>query len=136
MCPNCKQTLIILELEGIEIDYCTECGGAWLDEGEMELIMEIEGVDSAALADEIFTKKLDSKSEKRCVRCAAKMQMVRIGDPPVEVDRCPLGDGVWFDKGEMQTLIRNQHQDANGVVAKFFADLVQAEAEENTKGDS
>ena len=31
--------MITLELEDVEIDYCTECGGIWLDAGELELLL-------------------------------------------------------------------------------------------------
>lgn len=40
-CPNCKDpTLVISERQGIEIDYCPECRGIWLDRGELDKILE------------------------------------------------------------------------------------------------
>ncbi len=40
-CPNCKeQSLAISERQGIEIDYCPECRGIWLDRGELDKILE------------------------------------------------------------------------------------------------
>lgn len=40
-CPVCKDvTLLMSEKNGIEIDYCPECRGIWLDRGELEKIME------------------------------------------------------------------------------------------------
>ena len=36
-CPVCKDvTLLMSEKRGIEIDYCPECRGIWLDRGEIE----------------------------------------------------------------------------------------------------
>ena len=36
-CPVCKDvTLLMSEKKGIEIDYCPECRGIWLDKGELE----------------------------------------------------------------------------------------------------
>lgn len=33
-CPHCKETtLVISERQGIEIDYCPDCRGVWLDRG-------------------------------------------------------------------------------------------------------
>lgn len=136
MCPNCKISLIVLEMEGIEIDYCTECNGVWLDEGEIEMILKLEGAEPDTLANELFATKPDAKSDKRCVRCNAKMQMVKVGEPLVAIDRCPLGDGVWFDQGEMQTLIQSSHTDAKGIVAQFFAELYQSDTEDNAKGET
>lgn len=40
-CPNCKEiTLVISERQGIEIDFCPECRGVWLDRGELDKILE------------------------------------------------------------------------------------------------
>lgn len=41
LCPVCKtQTLQMAERHGIEIDYCPECRGVWLDRGELDKIIE------------------------------------------------------------------------------------------------
>ncbi|MEW6058321.1 MAG: zf-TFIIB domain-containing protein [Bdellovibrionota bacterium] len=40
-CPNCKDpVLVISERQGIEIDYCPDCRGIWLDRGELDKILE------------------------------------------------------------------------------------------------
>ena len=40
-CPICKEVnLVISERQGIEIDYCPECRGVWLDRGELDKIIE------------------------------------------------------------------------------------------------
>lgn len=40
-CPTCKEpNLVISERKGIEIDYCPECRGIWLDRGELDKILE------------------------------------------------------------------------------------------------
>ncbi len=31
--------MITLELQDVEIDYCTDCGGIWLDAGELEMLL-------------------------------------------------------------------------------------------------
>ena len=31
--------MIALELAEVEVDYCTACGGIWLDAGELELLL-------------------------------------------------------------------------------------------------
>ena len=42
-CPACKTTLVVVEREGIEIDWCLNCRGLWFDEGELELLGEKAG---------------------------------------------------------------------------------------------
>ena len=39
-CPSCHETLLMSDKKGIEIDYCPNCRGVWLDRGELEKIME------------------------------------------------------------------------------------------------
>lgn len=39
-CPNCNITLVISTRQEIEIDYCPQCRGIWLDRGELDKIIE------------------------------------------------------------------------------------------------
>jgi Zn-finger nucleic acid-binding protein len=39
-CPTDGTTLALSERNGIEIDYCPECRGVWLDRGELDKILE------------------------------------------------------------------------------------------------
>jgi hypothetical protein len=39
-CPKCYEPLRIAERQGVEIDYCPECRGVWLDRGELDKILE------------------------------------------------------------------------------------------------
>ncbi|MGE5952950.1 MAG: zf-TFIIB domain-containing protein [Qipengyuania vulgaris] len=39
-CPVCKVPLAMSDRNGIEIDYCPQCRGIWLDRGELDKIIE------------------------------------------------------------------------------------------------
>jgi Zn-finger nucleic acid-binding protein len=39
-CPVCKVPLVMSDRQGIEIDYCPQCRGIWLDRGELDKIIE------------------------------------------------------------------------------------------------
>jgi Zn-finger nucleic acid-binding protein len=40
-CPVCADTnLVMSERQGIEIDYCPQCRGVWLDRGELDKLIE------------------------------------------------------------------------------------------------
>ncbi len=39
-CPVCAVDLVMSERQGIEIDYCPECRGVWLDRGELDKIIK------------------------------------------------------------------------------------------------
>ena len=47
-CPICKTNdLLMSDRQGVEIDYCPECRGVWLDRGELDKIIE-RSIPSAA----------------------------------------------------------------------------------------
>lgn len=40
-CPNCpEERLLMSERNGVEIDYCPNCRGVWLDRGELDKLLE------------------------------------------------------------------------------------------------
>lgn len=43
-CPNCDVALVLADRQGIEIDYCPQCRGVWLDRGELDKIIERSAV--------------------------------------------------------------------------------------------
>jgi len=105
-CPACRSPLIVVEREGIELDHCPRCRGFWFDEGELALLAERTnrilslGTGVAALGGPAGEKP------RRCPRCRTRMAKEDLGsDPRVRIDRCPRGHGLWFDAGELGTLM-------------------------------
>lgn len=39
-CPVCQETLLMSDRQGMEVDYCPQCRGVWLDRGELEKLIE------------------------------------------------------------------------------------------------
>ena len=39
LCPVCRVDLAMSEKQGVEIDYCPDCRGVWLDRGELEKLI-------------------------------------------------------------------------------------------------
>ncbi|MEM7722459.1 MAG: zf-TFIIB domain-containing protein [Pseudomonadota bacterium] len=39
-CPVDGTTLVMSDRQGVEIDYCPQCRGVWLDRGELDKIIE------------------------------------------------------------------------------------------------
>ncbi len=42
-CPKDQAIMLSLERNGVIVDRCTECGGLFLDRGELERLVELEG---------------------------------------------------------------------------------------------
>lgn len=100
-CPDCSRTMIILEYEGVELDFCPQCNGCWLDEGELEQILGgreevLSGVDWSG----------GRKGKRRCPRCLRKMRVTAWPKDGPEIDVCPAACGLWFDQGELREVIR------------------------------
>jgi uncharacterized protein len=38
-CPVDDSTLLLAERQGVELDYCPECRGVWLDRGELDKLV-------------------------------------------------------------------------------------------------
>lgn len=49
-CPVCRVPLAMSERSGIEIDYCPQCRGVWLDRGELDKIIERSAPEPQAAA--------------------------------------------------------------------------------------
>lgn len=40
-CPSCPDTALVMnDRQGVEIDYCPQCRGVWLDRGELDKLIE------------------------------------------------------------------------------------------------
>ena len=118
MCPACKEPLVVFELDGVEIDRCLKCGGTWLDDGEIDQLTRLAGGLPDPLGAAIAAAGDGRPGNRRCVRCSATMRLVTV--QTVELDRCPRGHGLWFDKNEMESLIAVTK---DGVAAKVFSEL-------------
>ena len=122
-CPVCKTPMIVLELDQVEIDYCTECRGIWLDEGELEILLG-----NAAKANEVlhsFTPVKVSEALRKCPICLKKMQKVSVGNntKTVLIDGCPKSHGLWFDRGELVDILKMGHFDKEGKVTGLLSEL-------------
>ena len=139
MCPECHQTLVVFELEGVEVDHCIHCLGTWLDAGELEKLLELAGVERGALSRALQKARDGEQTARRCPRCRKKLELVTLGgstgewgraDEAVELDRCPLGHGFWLDRGEVKAVIKSGGEE--GVVSRFLSDLLKSEIDSDT----
>jgi Zn-finger nucleic acid-binding protein len=116
--------MITLELDNVEIDYCTDCGGIWLDSGELEMLLGDPTRAETLIAS--FAIDADSTEKRRkCPICDKKMTKVVVGrtSPKLLIDRCRKGHGLWFDKGELQDIFDRAQLDADNKIQKLLADM-------------
>ncbi len=106
-CPTCKKGLIILELDQIEIDFCHSCGGIWLDEGELELLLA-GTVERDSLLSSFEIDVTGEEKKVKCPLCRERMEKMFCGidENKIRIDKCKKNEGYWFNKGELESIIK------------------------------
>lgn len=41
LCPKCAEVMMIVDRQGVHIDYCGKCHGVFLDRGELEKLIHL-----------------------------------------------------------------------------------------------
>ena len=123
-CPVCENAMITLELEDVEIDHCVNCGGIWLDAGELELLLG----EPAKAKDLLDSFKIDSRpveETRKCPICDKKMRKIIVGSskPTLLIDKCRRGDGLWFDKGELHDIFDRAELDKDSKIQRLLTDM-------------
>lgn len=131
-CPVDKDELIILEYDDVEIDYCVRCGGIWLDESELELLLGVEESDAVVLSGGVPAPAPGEK-KRRCPICRKAMaKEATQADHPVTYDRCRRGHGLWFDQGELAEVAEFGSAPGKGEqLAAFLKELFADEQEDD-----
>jgi len=136
ICPTCKSEMIDIEYNRIELDYCTQCRGVWFDADELELLFEAAGLgeNRASLDDLLAAPEAETpEKERKCPICGNHMKKTGIGQKPqIIIDACQMGDGLWFDGGEVIQLVKQlpaKTKDAGSQqqVLTFLGEVFQAE---------
>jgi Zn-finger nucleic acid-binding protein len=119
-CPACRAELVVVEREGVELDWCPFCRGLWFDAGELAALAATLGVEVPALEGERGAGK------RACPRCDAALDTLRLVKPAgLVLDLCPGGHGVWFDAGELAALTAAGAGGTPGDVVAFFGEKLR-----------
>ena len=106
VCPRCKVPLELKRRDEIEIDFCPDCNGLWLDRGEFDILT----AESTVYREEKLTKEYrrpplpEKITYIPCVRCGklmVKKNYARISG--VITDECGR-HGIWLDSGELEKI--------------------------------
>lgn len=127
-CPHCGDVpLVALEHQRVEVDYCAQCRGVWLDAGEIELLYG-----DAAVAREFLRSRNPvprGEAPRKCPECRARMiKEATDGDRPVVYDRCTRDHGLWLDQGELAAVLESAAPAArDNEVVKFLKEIFQVQ---------
>lgn len=94
-CPDCGLPLTETSLQDVEGRRCEGCGGMWLAKGAASQLI-------ARPDSQLELKQSDASTHRRCPSCGTQMRCASIAG--VAVEFCP-GEGIWFDRGELQRVL-------------------------------
>jgi Zn-finger nucleic acid-binding protein len=116
--------MITLELEDVEIDHCLDCGGIWLDAGELELLLD-EPEKARSLLGSFNVDSKRDEAKRKCPICDKKMQKIIVGDsePALLIDKCRRGDGLWFDRGELHDIFDRAQLDQDNRIQDLLTEM-------------
>ena len=123
-CPVCKNAMITMELDEVEVDHCLDCGGIWLDSGELEMLLDGSN-EAKNLLDSFTEAKKCSEKKRKCPICMKKMEKILAGaaEPAILLDKCRKGHGLWFDSGELQDIVKSGSFDKENKVNQLLKDM-------------
>ncbi|MFO7721640.1 MAG: zf-TFIIB domain-containing protein [Bacteroidales bacterium] len=121
LCPVCDSEMIIQELQQVEVDHCLNCHGIWLDQGELEILLEQDaerGISGTPARD-------TGEAPRKCPMCHRTMdkQLINEQHKAVVIDKCPKNHGIWFDNGELVQLLQsseNQQSKLTRLLIEMF----------------
>lgn len=110
-CPRDHSDLIHTDYDGQAIDVCEQCGGTWLDDGELSQIINTKQetfAESIVSSSNATPKKVHAKDlviDLDCVVCSKPMSRIHYNyNSGVVIDSCTDGHGVWLDHHELERI--------------------------------
>jgi Zn-finger nucleic acid-binding protein len=75
------------------------------------------------------TANTSAEKPRKCPICMKKMGKIIVGSskPILLIDKCRRGDGLWFDKGELQDIFDRAQLDNDNKIQKLLADMFGSE---------
>jgi len=128
-CPRCNIELTnktIIDFKYfLNIDYCSSCGGIWLDNGELARLEKT--IEPTFYEIRKIPKNQEQLEVLKCPSCnnskiLQKAQHQR--DKHVIMDYCPVCKGIWLDTGEIEAI---RKENWGFIIGKFFKWLIMKE---------
>ena len=106
-CPKCNTDLVKQVRHGIEVDYCTNDHGMWLD------VQELDQLENESFKEEdekgalIFS---DTSSDFKCPKCNTPLKQFDYRLYGLTLEYCENKDGFWLDAGEDERILELMKQ--------------------------
>jgi uncharacterized protein len=103
-CPRCSSAMETVQVEEIQIERCTKCGGLWFDEFELQDLTAKKGSESVDTGCAVESAQ-HSQAQLNCPKCSTLMlRMVDSQQPHIWYETCETCGGSFMDAGEFRDL--------------------------------
>jgi Zn-finger nucleic acid-binding protein len=134
-CIKCKQIMVPKMVEEVEVDYCPDCHGLWLDRGEIrQLALKNEEAlsDLRHLVQEgASDQPAPSTVQQPCPACDSKLAFALVGQ--IVLEHCTICGGIFLDHGELDKAMAVTME--RGSVAATIVALARTVATGGTIGE-
>ncbi|MFQ5929389.1 MAG: M48 family metalloprotease [Acidobacteriota bacterium] len=102
-CPNCREVDLISRLtkQGVEVDYCPQCNGIWLEQGEIFYFTNNRRRMCQAIEKGMQNAKPGDRLSPRTDRLMHQWTLFAGSADEVQLDTCTDTGGIWFDSEEL-----------------------------------
>jgi Zn-finger nucleic acid-binding protein len=125
-CPRCNIELTnktILDFKYfLNIDYCSSCGGIWLDNGELTRLEKT--IEPTFYEIRKIPNNQEQQEILKCPCCDNSKMLQKAQHPRdkhVIIDYCPVCKGMWLDTGEIEAI---RKENWVFIIGKFFKWLI------------
>lgn len=108
-CPQCKDPLAAITHGAVSALGCRGCGGTWLDHTVLDRVTAALDPESIEVSDDAAKMARlpfpPHEASPPCPICHQPLSTMILDGTNVELDVC-AEHGIWFDRGELQSVIQ------------------------------
>ncbi len=106
-CVKCSTELEKSLVYDVEVDVCRQCGGIWLDRGEIAALSAFHDseLDELRAIQAEASPARPTKGKLRCPACPGTLEEKLIGS--IRVDFCSRCQGFHLDRGELDDAVKS-----------------------------
>lgn len=119
-CMRCKVKMRKVARDNVLVDRCPDCGGIWLDAGELEMLQKGIGHEAEVIMHQARKELLHDAQRLvsvvgMCPKCE-KRPLHAVKKKGVELDVCGHCGGIFFDEGELERVVDGKKESFIGSI--------------------
>jgi len=140
--PDSDHPLQAIDFHGFHLDVCPQTGGIWFDVGEIAKLARVDPTFPSELRHEAEGQEPPAKAEgtRQCPNDGSALKAFFYAeDHNVRIDGCPVCNGVWVDRSDLDGLAqhtaRTAPSGANTTMPKLSPEAATALAQMQMQHD-